>query len=74
MYRDKYEYDIELEDTILGAIIIEQTAFARIKGLISKEMIYDDFNAAIFEVCSELFDKSCPIDLAILVQECYKRK
>ena len=74
MYRDKYEYDIELEDTILGAIIIEQTAFARIKGLISKEMIYDDFNAAIFDVCSELFDKSCPIDLAILVQECYKRK
>lgn len=74
MYRDKYEYDIELEDTILGAIIIEQTAFARIKGLISKEMIYDDFNASIFEVCSELFDKSCPIDLAILVQECYKRK
>ena len=59
MYRDKYEYDIELEDTILGAIIIEQTAFARIKGLISKEMIYDDFNAAIFDVCSELFDKSC---------------
>ena len=74
MYRDKYEYDTELEDTIIGAVIIEQTAFGRIKGLISKEMIYNDFNADIFEVCSELFDKSCPIDLAILVQECYKRK
>jgi len=74
MFRDKYEYDIELEDTIIGAVIIEQTAFARIKGLISKEMIYNDFNADVFEVCSELFDRSSPIDLAILVQECYKRK
>lgn len=73
MYRQGFEYDLLLEQCVIGACLIEITAFARTKGLIESEMFYSDFHKEIYNVCSELFDNSIPIDLAIICQEFHKR-
>lgn len=73
MYRQGYEYDLLLEQCVIGACLIEITAFARTKGLIEHDMFYSDFHKEIYNVCSELFDNSIPIDLAIISQEFHKR-
>lgn len=73
MYRQGYEYDYMLECAVIGAILIEYTAFARTKGLIESDMFYSDLHKEIYQVCSELFDNSIPIDLVIITQEFHKR-
>jgi len=73
MFREGYEYDIMLESGVIGAILIEYTAFARTKGLIENDMFYSDFHKDIYQVCKEMFDNSIPIDLAIITREFYKR-
>lgn len=71
MYKEYFEYNTELEDVIIGACIIEHSAFANIKGLINAEMIYDGFNRFVFYIIEQMFDSSKPIDLVTVVQECY---
>lgn len=73
MYRENYEYDLLLEQCVIGACLIEVTAFARTKGLIENDMFYSDFHKDIYQVCKEMFDNSIPIDLAIITREFYKR-
>lgn len=73
MFRQGYEYDLLLEQCVIGACLIEITAFARTKGLIEFDMFYSDLHIDIYNVCSELFNNSIPIDLAIITQEFHKR-
>lgn len=73
MYREGYEYDLFLESGVIGACLIEITAFARTKGLIEPDMFYSELHKDIYKVCSEMFDNSIPIDLLIISQEFYKR-
>lgn len=73
MYREGYEYDLLLESGVIGACLIEITAFARTKGLIESDMFYSELHKDIYTVCSEMFDNSIPIDLLIISQEFYKR-
>ena len=73
MFREGYEYDIMLESGVIGAILIEYTAFARTKGLIESDMFYLDLHKEIYNVCDELFNNSIPIDLLIITQEFHKR-
>jgi len=73
MYREGYEYDSLLESGVIGACLIEITAFARTKGLIQADMLYFDLHRDIYNVCSEMFDNSIPIDLLIITQEFHKR-
>ncbi len=73
MFRVGYEYDLFLEECVIGACLIEITAYGRTKGLIEPDMFYSELHRDIYLVCTELFDNSIPIDLAILSQEFYKR-
>jgi len=74
MSREYFDYNSELEKIIIGSILIETTAFARIKGLVESEMFYIPLFQDVYKVAEEMFDKSIPIDLVTITQKCYDLK
>jgi replicative DNA helicase len=54
---------IPLEEAVLGAIMIDKDGFPSIIEILRKESFYLDKNQLIFNVMSDLFGKSQPIDL-----------
>ena len=43
MASEYFDYNTELETIIIGSVLIEYTAFARIKGLVEHGMFYNQF-------------------------------
>jgi replicative DNA helicase len=56
-------YSTDLEDAVLGAFLLEKTAFGRCYGLVDSNTFYSTGNKLIFETISEMWSKSLPIDL-----------
>jgi replicative DNA helicase len=63
---------IPLEEAVLGAIMIDKDGFPSIIEILRKESFYLDKNQVIFNVMSDLFGKSLPIDL-LTVHEVLKK-
>lgn len=63
---------IPLEEAVLGAIMIDKDAFPAIIEVLRKESFYLEKNQIIFELMSDLFGKSQPIDL-LTVHEALKK-
>ncbi|MBP8212713.1 MAG: replicative DNA helicase, partial [Saprospiraceae bacterium] len=63
---------IPLEEAVLGAIMIDKDGFPSIIEILRKESFYVEKNQTIFQVMSELFGKSQPIDL-LTVHESLKK-
>ena len=60
----------DLEEAILGAIMIEKGAFDQIVEIIKKpECFYVEAHQKIFAACMSLADKNSPIDILTVVQE-----
>ncbi len=74
MASEYFDYNTELETIIIGSVLIEYTAFARIKGLVEHGMFYNQFFSDVFGVMEQMFERSIPIDLATVTQECYNKK
>lgn len=55
-------HSIELEQAILGAILIERDAFTRVNFL-RPEHFYDDKHSLIYDACCQLSEKEVPIDI-----------
>lgn len=58
--------DLELEKSVLGAVLIDNRCFEEVHESVSSEDFYDRRNVLIFEAMSELFLKSMPIDMMTL--------
>lgn len=56
-------YSIELEQAILGACLLEQTAMGRTYGLIDRETFYSEDNKIIFSFLKKMYDNNLPIDV-----------
>ena len=52
----------ELEDSVLGALMIEKDAYGTVADLLRPEVFYKDQNRMIFEAIRELAAKDQPID------------
>lgn len=63
---------IPLEEAVLGAIMIDKDAFPSIIEILRKESFYHEKNMVIFQLMTELFGKSQPIDL-LTVHEALKK-
>lgn len=63
---------IPLEEAVLGAIMIDKDGFPSIIEILRKESFYVEKNQVIFQVMSDLFGKSQPIDL-LTVHESLKK-
>ena len=59
----------ELEESVLGALMIEKDAYASIADLLRPESFYVDSNACIFEAIRALAAKDAPIDMLSVVEQ-----
>ncbi|MBU0614091.1 replicative DNA helicase, partial [Patescibacteria group bacterium] len=59
-------HSIEAEESLLGAILINQEALTKVADVVNQEDFYKDSHSIIFETMAELFEKHEPIDLLTL--------
>lgn len=59
----------ELEEAVLGAIMLERTAFDTVIEILKPECFYVDAHQRIYRCFQSLADKSMPIDLLTVVEE-----
>ena len=53
----------ELEDSVLGALMIEKEAYGAVADLLRPEVFYKDQNRVVYEAIRELAAKDQPIDI-----------
>lgn len=59
----------DLEEAVLGAIMLEKNSFSKAYEILKPECFYVEANQRIFRVCAELDRKYQPIDLLTVVEE-----
>lgn len=59
----------DLEEVVLGAMMLEKEALYKTFGILKAEMFYVDAHQKIFTACSDLFQRSNPIDLLTVTDE-----
>jgi replicative DNA helicase len=62
----------ELEEAVLGAILIEKDAISYVSDILKPESFYVDAHSTIFRAIQGLFGKSQPIDLLTVTEELRK--
>src|ERR1700761_4621365 len=63
----------ELEEAVLGAIMLEKDKLAEVLEIIqSEECFYVDANQKIYAAVRRLFDKGMPVDLLTVTEELKK--
>lgn len=64
---------IEMEKSVLGAILLDQNALVKVIDLLRPEYFYDPKHKIIYEAVIDLFHESSPIDL-LTVTEALRKK
>ena len=59
----------ELEESVLGALMIEKDAFATVADLLRPDSFYLDQHSVIFEAIRTLATKDAPVDMLSVVQQ-----
>lgn len=54
---------IDVEEAVLGAVLLERDAYVMICNIISKDTFYSDKNRIVYEACQSLNDNGDPIDI-----------
>lgn len=67
-FKEYIHYDKGMEGAVLGACLLDKTAYGRVRGLLMKECFYLDGNKKIYEVLTEMWEKNYPIDILTVVQ------
>lgn len=62
----------ELEEAVLGAILIEKDAISYVSDILKPESFYVDAHGVIYQAIQGLFGKSQPIDLLTVTEELRK--
>lgn len=60
---------LELEESVLGALMIEKDAFGQVADLLRPESFYSDHNRLIFEAIRALSVKEAPIDVLSVAEQ-----
>src|SRR4249920_1001123 len=69
MYGKVPPQERELEEAVLGAIMLEKTAFDTVIEILKPECFYVESNQRIFRAMQSLAQKSQPIDILTVVEE-----
>lgn len=59
---------IDLEQTVLGAILLEKDAFIEVAAMLSSKHFYSEEHAVIFEACEKMYEKGRPIDIVTIAE------
>lgn len=62
-YKKDTHYSFKFENIVLGACMLEKTAFARVIDILDKDVFYSTANSIVFEHILEMYKKSVPIDI-----------
>ncbi len=62
----------ELEEAVLGALMLERDALTNVIDILKPESFYKDAHARIFNAIHELFNRSEPVDILTVTQELKK--
>jgi replicative DNA helicase len=62
----------EFEEAVLGAVLLEKTAFETAGGILSPEMFYDTGNGLIFAACAALEADRKPVDVLTVAEQLRK--
>ncbi|HAR62108.1 MAG: replicative DNA helicase [Candidatus Margulisiibacteriota bacterium] len=65
--------NLEAEQSVLGAVLIDKDAFSKIVDMIKSVSFYRDAHKMIFEAMISLYEKSEPIDI-ITITNCLREK
>jgi len=61
--------DVELEEVVLGAMLLEKDAFAVVSELLNSDCFYRETHQTIFEAITNLFTGDHPIDMLTVTEE-----
>lgn len=67
-------HDLELEQTVLGAILIDPDAIIKVMDYLNAESFYQPSHQLIFEAMRQLYDKREPIDVLTLTNTLKRQK
>lgn len=67
-------HDLESEQAVLGAILIDKDSILNISQLISPDNFYDDRHHDIYDAMLALYEERKPLDLLTITGELKKRK
>ncbi|HEX04819.1 MAG TPA: hypothetical protein ENH10_06640, partial [Bacteroidetes bacterium] len=62
-------HSLEAEQTVLGSVMIDTTAFPKVTEYLHRESFYWDKHAVIYEICEELFNSNEPIDIMTISEK-----
>ncbi len=60
---------LELEEAVLGAVMLEQNALSAVVDFLKPDIFYTEAHKKIYEAIHTLFGKSQPVDLLTVTQE-----
>lgn len=63
---------VDIEETVLGALMLEKDALTTVIDLLKPESFYDDRHSKIYEAIIILFNKSEPVDLMTVTAQLRK--
>jgi replicative DNA helicase len=64
---------VELEEAVLGALMLEKNAITIVSDVLRPESFYKDSHVMIFQVIKDLFASAQPIDILTVTSELRKR-
>lgn len=67
-------HNIEAEESLLGAVMIDQEALAKVIDIIKPEDFYKDSHRLIFETMLDLFERHEPIDILTIGNRLEEKK
>lgn len=74
-YKSGIHYSQDIENVLLGACMLEQTAFGRIVQQLDRNVFYHPANQTVFDAFKEMWDKSIPInDMALVLSYLTREK
>ena len=65
---------IEVEQAVLGAMLLQKEAIGKAIEIIDKDCFYRDDHQKIFQALVELYDKNQPVDIITVSEELTRRK
>ena len=60
---------LELEEAVIGALMIEQDAFPKVSDILKKESFYDHRHQVIYEAVANLSLNQRPIDILTVTEQ-----
>lgn len=64
---------VEIEQQIIGAMLLEREAIARVIEVLDEDAFHADYHRKIFQAIQAMFDRSEPVDIITLAEELRRR-